>query len=82
MARHRLPPGDDGHTISTMDITRPAGSKRSESTTPQTAVSSRETPLTRRETRWLLWGSIKAVLLVGAVFSLAMAGFALLISLM
>ncbi len=82
MAKHRLPPGDDGHTIVSMNIPGASWSRQRESPPSPDAVKPSETHLTRSETRWLMWGSIKAVLLVGAVFSLALAGFALLVSLM
>lgn len=72
--RNRLPPGDDGHTIISMNVDGMPGFREEP---PEKAATPPQAPLSGRETRWMILGSLKAALLVGAVFAMGIALFVL-----
>ena len=80
MAKKRLPDWDDGRTIASMNVDgmpgyrEPAPAPREDPDHPGQPV---ERPvISGQETRWMIFGSLKAALLVAGVFSVALAGFA------
>jgi|GEM_PF-4713772 len=72
MAKRNLPPWDDGRVIAPMEVEGMPWHKREKPDAPDRATVP---TLSGRETRWVLWGSLKAVLLIGGVFSLGIVAF-------
>lgn len=72
MAKKKSPP-DDGHTIVSM---RALDVRHEES---GGAPANPGAPASARETRWILFASLKAALLLALVFSLAMIAFVALL---
>ncbi len=81
MTKKRLPPGDDGHTIASMNVPGMPWYSDTEKTPQNPGEAPRNPPsaLTRQETRWAMWGALKAALLVTAVFA---AGIVVLVLLL
>ena len=66
---NRLPEGDDGHVIADMNVDgMPWYAPEKENSVPEWLGMPHET-LDKRQTRFALWGALKASLLVCAVFS-------------
>ena len=72
----RLPEGDDGRTIVSMNVEGMPGyvPRSSESKARESAP---EIPLTREESRFFTWGALKAALLVVLVMCAGMVLFVL-----
>lgn len=77
MAKNRLPPGDDGHVIAPMNVEGMPWHKPERRETAGGAPPS--APLSGSESRWMIWGALKAALVVFAVFA---AGICLFVALL
>lgn len=71
----RLPEGDDGHVIANMNVEGMPWYAPDEGS-PAPGGRPRDT-LDKRQTRFALWGALKASLLVCAVFSIGIILFVL-----
>ena len=71
----RLPEGDDGHVIANMNVEGMPWYAPEENA-PAPGSRPRDT-LDKRQTRFALWGALKASLLVCAVFSVGIILFVL-----
>ena len=71
MSDRGLPPEDNGHTVVSMRMLDPS----TREVAGNAASGSDSAPLSRQETRWALFASLRAAFLLAAVFSLAIVAF-------
>ena len=75
MRRDRFPPGDDGRTISNMNVEGMPWYRPERESAPGDGTD--PVPMTRKEVRLFTWGAVKAALLVVGVMFLGLVLFVL-----
>ena len=69
--KKRLPPGDDGHTILSMQALDPLAQATPDRASTELDKGPESMPPSPKEMRWILFASLRAAFLLAAVFSLA-----------
>lgn len=75
MKKRSLPPGDDGHTIIPMNVPGVPWYREEKA---KASVSGDSQALTRKETRWYIFGALRSALLIAVIMMAGIALFSLL----